>query len=145
MAIRAQGRGRLALVALLLGVGILLPTVLHCIPGDKRPSPLAAHHLSLVAPTATAPASDLSAAADHAYADNALRKGLCQGVDGLAAALRGEHQLRPLMALFATIAAAALAVPPFSGISRGPPLRVRTAASPRSGRVLLTDLCISRR
>ncbi|GLE56690.1 hypothetical protein NJBCHELONAE_19990 [Mycobacteroides chelonae] len=143
MAIRAQGRGRLALVALLLGVGIMLPAVLHCVPGDKRPTPLAAHHLSLFAPIATA--SDLSAAADHTHADNALRKGLCQGVDGLAAALRGDHQLRPLVSLFATIAAAILAVPLFFGISRGPPLQVRTAASPRSGRVLLTDLCISRR
>ncbi len=146
MAIRAQGRARLALLVLFLGVAVALPAMLHCVPGDKHPGPLAAHHLSLTTPTAAdSPTAVRTAAVDHSHADNAVRAALCQGVDGLAAALRGDDELRLLAAFVAALAVATLAVSPYFGLSRDPPRRVTKATSPRSGRVLLTDLCIIRR
>ncbi|WP_078312635.1 MULTISPECIES: hypothetical protein [unclassified Mycobacterium] len=146
MAIRAQGRARLALVVLFFGMAVALPAMLHCVPGDEHPSPLAAHHLSLAASTtADSPTAGRSAAVDHSHADNAVRAALCQSVDGLAAALRGDNELRALAAFIAACVVAALAVSPHFGLSRDPPWRVTKAASPRSGRVLLTDLCIIRR
>ncbi|MUM18605.1 hypothetical protein FZI91_12775 [Mycobacterium sp. CBMA271] len=146
MAIGAQGRGRFALVMLFFGMLVALPTMLHCVPGGKHPAPPAAHHLSLAALTiADSPTPGLSTAADHAHADNAVRTALCRSVDGLAAALRGNNEVWTPAAVVTTIVAAAVAVLLFFGISRDPPLRVTGAALRRSGRVLLTDLCIIRR
>lgn len=146
MAIRAQRRGGLALLALLFGIAVVLPTMLHCVPGDKHAGPPAAHHVGLAARNAAdSPTPDPGATADHSHADSAVRTALCQGVDGLTAALRGDNELRALAAFVAAMVVTPLAVPLFFGISRGPPLPVRRAAIPRSGRVLLTDLCIIRR
>ncbi|WP_240478547.1 hypothetical protein [Mycobacteroides abscessus] len=79
----------------------------------------------------------------HRRADNARHTALCHSVEVLVATVRADPGLGLLAALTAAIAAAAVAAPLWARVDRGPP--VRAAARPRSGRVLLNDLCIIRR
>lgn len=149
MAIRTQRRGQLTLVALLIGVIAALPLMLHCQPGDTHQGAPAAHHrvdLAAVSESMAGTAAVIGAQvlADHPHVGSAVHGALCQSVDGLTAALRVDNPLRLLAALTAAMVAAVLAAPLVSRIGRGPPVRARASFS-RSGRVLLTDLCIIRR
>ncbi|MDM2175066.1 MULTISPECIES: hypothetical protein [Mycobacteriaceae] len=149
MAIRVQRRGQLMLVALLIGAIAALPLLLHCLPGDTHQGNPVAHHqgnLATASQSVAGAAVALAAGviADHPHAGSAVHGALCQSVDGLTAALRADNPLRLLAAFAAAIVAAIVAAPLVSRIGRGPPVRAAAAFS-RSGRVLLTDLCIIRR
>lgn len=149
MAIRMQRRGQLTLVALLIGVIAALPLLLHCLSRETHQGNPAAHHqMNLAAASnsvaVTAAALGAGVLADHPHAGSAVHAALCQSVDGLTAALRADDPLRLLAAFAAAVVAAVLAAPLVSRICRGPPVRA-AAAFCRSGRVLLTDLCIIRR
>ncbi|WP_236743265.1 hypothetical protein [Mycobacteroides franklinii] len=149
MAIRMQRRGQLMLVAALIGAIAALPLLLHCLPGDTHHGAPAAHHQvnsAVARGTAAGPAAPMSTglATDHPHAGSAVHGALCQSLDGLTAALRADNPLRLLAAFASAVLAAVLAAPLVASISRGPPVRA-FATFPRSGRVLLTDLCIIRR
>lgn len=149
MAIRMQRRGQLTLVALLIGAIAALPLLLHCLPGDTHQGNPAAHHrvnLAAASQSVAGTAAPLGAGvlADHPHAGSAVHAALCQSVDGLTAALRADNPLRLLAAVAAALVAAVLAAPLVASLSRGPPVRA-FATFCRSGRVLLTDLCIIRR
>ncbi|ORB54518.1 MULTISPECIES: putative copper homeostasis (lipo)protein LpqS [Mycobacteroides] len=143
MAIRMQRRGQLTLVALLIGAIATLPLALHCLPGDTHHGAPAAHH-QVNSATASSAAMSTGLAAEHPHASSAVHGALCQSLDGLTAALRADNPLRLLAAFASAVVAAVLAAPLVASLSRGPPVRA-FATFPRSGRVLLTDLCIIRR
>ncbi|WP_164911511.1 hypothetical protein [Mycobacteroides franklinii] len=146
MAIQMRRRPQLMLVAMLIGAIAALPLLLHCVPGDTRQDAPAAHHQVNSATTQQGAVRPMSTgiAAGHPHAGSAVHGALCQSLDGLTAALRADNPLRLLAAFAATMVAAVLMAPLLASFSRGPPVRARAVVS-RSGRVLLTDLCIIRR
>lgn len=150
MAIRMQRRSQLMLVAALIGAIAALSLLAHCLPGDTHHGVPAAHHQLTSAttnpagPGAAAAPMNTGVAADHPHASAAVHGALCQSLDGLTAALRADNPLRLLAAFAAAVVAAVLAAPLVASLSRGPPVRAGAVVS-RSGRVLLTDLCIIRR
>ncbi|EIU84227.1 hypothetical protein MM1S1540310_0018 [Mycobacteroides abscessus subsp. bolletii 1S-154-0310] len=125
------------LVALLIGVLAALPAVTHCLHGPGR------HERPSIISAAATQVGANGGALTHRRADNATNAKLCHSVEVLVATVRADPGLGLLAALTAAIAAAAVAAPLWARVDRGPP--VRAAARPRSGRVLLNDLCIIRR
>lgn len=140
---RPRARRRV-LVALLIGVLAALPAGMHCLHGPGQPgrSPVVQGRPSIT--SAAAPQVGANGGVlTHRRADNARHTALCHSVEVLVATVRADPGLGLLAALTAAIAAAAVAAPLWARGDRGPP--VRAAARPRSGRVLLNDLCIIRR
>lgn len=137
---RTRGHGRLWLVAALVGIVASLP-ILHCASGDLNihGGTNAPHHQATHAallghgPTAT-----------HAHLDNAVHQMACQTVDGLVALARGHQTLRILFVLAALVLATLVFQPMITRLSRGPPLPAGYYGA-RTGRDILTNLCVIRR
>ncbi|ANO06671.1 hypothetical protein BAB75_02835 [Mycobacteroides immunogenum] len=142
--VRRPRRSQLVLVALLVGVLAAAPAVAHCLPGQShhRHGPARQQSTLITASAATA-AGGTGVSITPRRAQEAAHAALCHSVEALAATVRAETSPGLLAASAAALLAAATAVPLLAGISRGPP--VRAAAISRSGRVLLTELCILRR
>lgn len=133
---RRSGRGRLLLVALLIGTMASLP-ILHCVASDGGPD--APHHQ---ATHAALPGHGPSAT--HAHLDNAMHQMACHTVDGLFGLARGHSPLRILVVLAALALTALVFQPLATRLSRGPPLPVGCYGA-RTGRDILTNLCVIRR
>lgn len=138
-ACRTRGHGRLRLVAALVGMLASLP-ILHCVSGSEhRGGADALHHQA-----AHAKLLGHGPAATHAHLDNAVHQMACQTVDGLVALTRGHNPLRVLVVLAALVLATLVFQPMATHLSRGPPLPAGFYGA-RTGRDILTNLCVIRR
>jgi hypothetical protein len=123
-----------------VGIVASLP-ILHCASSgpDTHGGAEAPHHqathTALVGhgPTAT-----------HAHLDNAVHQMACQTVDGLVALTRGHNPLRVLIVLAALALVTLIFQPIAAQLSRGPPLPAGHYGA-RTGRDILTNLCVIRR
>lgn len=134
---RTSRRGRLWLVAVLVATVATLP-ILHCVSvghgGGEAPHHKATHAaLQGHGPSAT-----------HAHLDNAVHEMACQTADGLVALARGFNPLRILFVLAAFALAMLVFQPAAAQLSRGPPRAIGYHGA-RTGRDILTRLCVIRR
>lgn len=134
-------RGGLRLVVLLIAVMSALP-MLHCLTDESshHAAPAAQDAVSTDAQTTGVSASGTDLFANQSHADTAAHAVVCQTIGSLTVIARGNNSLRAV--LVAVVVATAM----LGGtvICRSPPLR-RHLGTVRSGWLLLTDLCISRR
>ncbi|MGH3723877.1 MAG: hypothetical protein ACRDUS_07090 [Mycobacterium sp.] len=112
--------------------------ILHCASSDRGGAD-ALHHQA-----AHAKLLGHGPAATHAHLDNAVHQMACQTVDGLTALTRGHNPLRVLVVLAALVLATLVFQPMATHLSRGPPLPAGFYGA-RTGRDILTNLCIIRR
>ncbi|WP_081272024.1 putative copper homeostasis (lipo)protein LpqS [Mycobacteroides immunogenum] len=133
---RNGGHGRLWLVAILVAMMSSLP-ILHCVSGHGGTG--APHHQ---ATHAALPGHGPSAT--HAHLDNSIHQLTCQTLDGMVAVARGLNPLRVLIVLAALVLATLVFQPVAAHLSRGPPLPTDCYGA-RTGRDILTTLCVIRR
>ncbi|TEA03463.1 hypothetical protein CCUG60884_02313 [Mycobacteroides salmoniphilum] len=134
---RTRGRGRLWLVAVLVAMVASLP-VLHCASAGHGGAEAPHHKATHAALQGHGPS------ATHAHLDNAVHQMACQTVDGLVGLTRSHNLLRILFVLAAFALAALVFQPVAAHLSRGPP-RAAGYHGARTGRDILTDLCVIRR
>ncbi|MUM16680.1 MULTISPECIES: hypothetical protein [unclassified Mycobacteroides] len=112
--------------------------ILHCVSGSASAAPAPHHQATHAALVGHGPS------AIHAHLDNAVHQMSCQTVDGLVALTRGHNPLRVLIVLAALALATLVFQPVAAHLSRGPPLPVGYQAA-RTGRDILSNLCVLRR
>ncbi|WP_088413363.1 putative copper homeostasis (lipo)protein LpqS [Mycobacteroides saopaulense] len=134
---RRSGHGQLWLVAVLVAMIASLP-ILHCVSNAGGSADTTHHQATHAALLGHGPA------ATHAHLDDAIHQLACQTVDGLFALTRGHNPLRVLIVLAALALATLVFQPVAAHLSRGPPLPVGCRGS-RTGRDILTTLCVIRR
>lgn len=134
---RTSRRGRLWLVAILVAMVACLP-ILHCATTDRGGADAAHHQTSHAALKGHGPS------ATHAHLDNAVHQMACQTADGLVALTRSLNPLRILLVLAAFALATLVFQPVAAHLSRGPP-RAAGYRAVRTGRDILTNLCVIRR
>lgn len=130
---RSGGHGRLWLVAIL----VAMMSSLHCVSGHGGTD--GPHHQ---ATHAALPGHGPSAT--HAHLDNSIHQLTCQTLDGMVAVARGLNPLRVLIVLAALVLATLVFQPVAAHLSRGPPLPTDCYGA-RTGRDILTTLCVIRR
>lgn len=141
---RTHSRVRLWVVALLVATVVGIP-MLHCLNTSDRHLGLRAQHEHSALPTAPeATAADLTAATAHPHSGGTLHAAWCAVVDAAVDAIRAYNPQRLLLVVGVAIVAAAAAGLWSTRGSRGPPAP-RQPPRTRSGRHILTTLCISRR
>ncbi|MBA0049089.1 hypothetical protein [Mycobacteroides sp. LB1] len=115
--------------------------ILHCVSSDPNThgGADAPHHQA----THTALVGH-GLSATHPHLDNAVHQMACQTVDGLIALTRGHSPLRVLIVLAALALVTLIFQPVAAHLSRGPPLAVGHHGA-RTGRDILTNLCVIRR
>jgi lipoprotein LpqS len=134
---RTRGRGRLWLIAAMVAMVASLP-ILHCASADHGGAEAPHHQAAHAALIGHGPS------ATHAHLDNAVHQMACQTMDGLVSLARGHNPLRVLFVLAALVLTALVFQPVAAHLARGPPLAAGYHGA-RTGRDILTNLCVIRR